>query len=260
MSYETLAVERRGHVMAIALNRPDKRNAFNGTMLRELSAAYTELEDDDEIRCALLCAHGEHFTGGLDLADVGPRVASGESLFPRGQVDPLGIVGRRTRKPVVCAVQGYCLTIGIELMLASDVRVAAANSRFSQLEVARGIMPFGGATLRFHRDCGWGNAMRWMLTGDWFGADEALRMGLVQEVGEPGTQIERGREIAQRIAAQAPLAVQATLASARRARADAEEAAVAGMRETTHKLMQTEDASEGLSSFVQRREAKFTGR
>jgi enoyl-CoA hydratase/carnithine racemase len=260
VSYQTIAVERRGHVLAIALNRPDKRNAFNLQMLRELAAAYTELDRDDELRCGLLCAMGEHFTGGLDLAEVGPAVAKGDDLFPEDGIDPVGITGQRTRKPVVVAVQGYCLTIGIELILSADICVAAASTKFSQLEVGRGIMPFGGATLRFHQRCGWGNAMRWVLTGDFFDAQEAHRMGLVQELTEPGTEIERAREIAERIAAQAPLAVQATLANARQNLESAEAEGIGGMMQKARELMATEDAREGVQSFIERREASFKGR
>lgn len=113
------------------------------------------------------------------------------------------------------AVQGLCFTLGIELILAADIAVAAEGTRFAQIEIKRGIFPFGGATLRFHQRAGWGNAMRWLLTGDEFDAREAWRMGLVQEVVEPGRQHERALAIAETVARQAPLGVQATLASAR---------------------------------------------
>ena len=121
--------------------------------------------------------------------------------------------------------KGTGLTLGIELALASDIVVAADDTVFAQLEVARAILPFGGATTRFAGVAGWGNAMRWMLTGDRFDAAEAHRMGLVQEVVPAGEQLTRARELAGRIAAQAPLAVQATLANARLAVSDGEAAA-----------------------------------
>ena len=101
---------------------------------------------------------------------------------------------------MVCAVQGWCLTIGIELLLACDIRIAATNTRFGQIEVNRGILPFGGATLRFPQIAGWGNAMRWLLTGDVFDADEALRIGLVCEVVAPEALNERGLALAQQVA------------------------------------------------------------
>src|SRR6478672_7442629 len=212
---EYISVERRGAVLLVGLNRPQKRNAFDVGMFVAIARAWAELDRDDALRCGVLHAHGEHFTGGLDLAEWAPVFAGGQMPVPDDAIDPCGLKGRRLRKPVVCAVQGICFTIGIELMLAADVRVAARDTRFGQIEVRRGIYPVGGATIRMPREIGWGNAMRWLLTGDEFGADEALRVGLVQEVVEPGAQLERAVAIAERIAAQAPLGVRATLASSR---------------------------------------------
>ncbi|MCA9663642.1 MAG: enoyl-CoA hydratase/isomerase family protein, partial [Myxococcales bacterium] len=159
--YERLKVEARGAVLTIGLDRAAKRNAFDLTMLRELSVALTRYDDDPALRCALLYAEGDHFTAGLDLAEVGPAVRGGAPLFPAGGVDPLGLHGRVRRGPLVMAVQGWCLTIGIELLLAADVRVAARDCRFGQIEIKRGIFPFGGATIRLPAIAGWGDAMRW---------------------------------------------------------------------------------------------------
>ena len=210
MSEPTVTVERDGQVLLMGLNRPEKRNAFNVAMLEELSLAYGELERDADLWCGVLFAHGEHFTAGLDLVDVGPRISAGGLPTPEGGVDFTGLYGEPVSKPVVIAVQGRCLTLGIELALASDVRVAASDARFAQIEIKRGILPFGGATIRLPRDVGWGNAMRYLLTGDEFDAEEARRIGFVQEIVEPGRQVERAREIAQTIARQAPLGVQGT--------------------------------------------------
>ena len=158
------------------------------------------------------------------------------------------------------AVQGRCLTLGIELALASDIRVAASDARFAQIEIKRGIMPFGGATIRFVRDCGWGNAMLHLLTADEFDAEEALRIGLVQEVVEPGNQLERAIELAHVIAAQSPLGVQGTLRNARLAWRDGEAAAVAQLLPEIQKLMTTKDAQEGIQAFIERRDGNFLGR
>jgi enoyl-CoA hydratase/carnithine racemase len=158
------------------------------------------------------------------------------------------------------AVQGRCLTIGIEMALASDIRVAASDALFAQIEIKRGIMPFGGATIRFVRDCGWGNAMLHLLTGDEFGADEALRIGLVQEVVEPGAQLQRAREIAAVVAAQSPLGVQGTLRNARLAWRQGEAAANQQMVPELRKLMGSEDAQEGIQAFIERRDGVFSGR
>jgi enoyl-CoA hydratase/carnithine racemase len=256
-----ITTERKDHVFHIGLNRPDKYNAFDVQMLHELANAYTEYEEDNQLWCAVLYAHGEHFTSGLDLADVGPAFAAGDDLFPADRVDPLGLLGRKRTKPVVQVVQGYCLTIGMELAMASDILVAASDTTFGQIEVKRGIMPFGGATVRFPQRCGWGNAMRYLLTGDRFDAGEALRIGFVQEVADDrDSALERGVSIANTIARQAPLAVSASLVNARVSIEEGDAAALAGLLEEARRLMTTEDAQEGLQSFLERRDAHFTGK
>lgn len=256
-----IITERRGHVLLIGFNRPEKRNAADLALLQQLALAYGELERDPELRVGLVHAVGEHFTAGLDLADIGPRLGpDGIDIVPEGGIHPWQVDGTSLSKPVVMAVQGTCLTLGIELMLASDITVAAESTRFGQIEVARGILPFGGATIRFPRAAGWGNAMRWILTGDMFDAAEAHRIGIVQEVVPDGTQFDRALQLAERIAAQAPLAVQATLASARTAVRDGDAAAEAGLQPALARLAATTDARIGMAAFLSRQPAEFVGR
>lgn len=254
-----ITTELRGHVFLIGIDRPAKLNAFGPELLGQLAAAFTALEDTADARCGLLFAEGAHFTAGLDLGKVAPVLREGGRLFPDGQVDPFGLHGRVRSKPVVCAVQGRCLTLGIELALAQDVTVAADDTRFGQIEVKRGIFPFGGATLRWVGAVGWGNAMRYLLTGDELDAAEALRIGLVQEVVPAGEQRARAMAIAEAIAAQAPLAVQATLRSARLTVSDGPAAAAAALYPQLLELLASDDAREGLQSFLERRAARFTG-
>lgn len=251
-------VERRGSVLLIGLNRPEKRNAADLAMLHELAMAYTTLHTDHELRVGVVHALGDHFTGGLDLADLGEGLIAGRAeLLPPGGIDPWGLTTPPVAKPVVLAVQGNCLTLGVELVLAADVVIAADSTAFAQLEVARGIMAFGGATVRFPR-LGWGDAMRWLLTGDTFGADEALRIGLVQEVVPHGEQLPRAIEIAERIAAQAPLAVQATLANARQALSDPG-AATRRLYSTLGMLARTKDAERAMAGYLSRQPVEFAG-
>src|SRR6202044_94662 len=258
---ETVTLELDGHVLLIGLNRPHKRNAFTQTMLADLARAYGLLESDPSVRVGVLFAHGDHFTGGLDLVDVGPNLASGDLPLPTDGRDPWRLDGAWTT-PLVAAAHGWCMTLGIELLLAADIRVAATGTRFAQLEVQRGIYPFGGATLRLPRAGGWGNAMRWLLTGDEFDAAEAHRIGLVQEVVDDGTAaLARAREVAQPIAErEAPLAVQATLASAQLASEQGDPAAIQRLRPDVAALFATADAAEGVQSFIERRQAQFQGR
>ena len=258
-----VTVQRSGHVLLIGLNRPAKRNAFNLALIDQLAAAYHQLEHDEDIRCGVLFAHGDHFTGGLDLAEVGPLIRDGrldEMFSAPGRSDPWRKANVWST-PLVVAVQGWVMTLAIELLLAADIRVAASDARFAQLEIRRGIYAFGGATIRLPRDCGWGNAMRWLLTGEEYDAAEALRIGLVQEVVEPGRQVARAVELAEMIAERSsPLGVQATLASAHRARLGGEPAAFARLDSDMAALFDTEDGREGLASFAERREARFVGR
>jgi enoyl-CoA hydratase len=258
MSYSTkITLETRGHVLMIGLNRPDKLNAADLEMLHSLAMAYGQLDSDPNLRVGLVYAHGDHFTAGLDLMDIGPKMASGQlNLVPEGGLDPWGIATKQISKPVVMAIRGTCYTLGVELALVSDIVVAADDAKFAQLEVTRGILPFGGGSFRFPKAAGWSNAMRYLLTGDSFGAQDAYRFNLVTEVVEVGQEFDRALELAIRIASQAPLAVQATLASAR-AGDTAQEKAQLMIR--LGKLMQSNDVMRGMEAFMSKQPAKFEG-
>lgn len=261
MSERKITTEQRGHVLLIGLNRPQKRNAIDIELFNQLCEAYTELNTNDDLRCGVLFAHGDHFTGGVDLAQWSDKFAAGEAFKPpQGLIDPLGINGERITKPVVCALQGYCITIGIEFLLACDIRVAAEGTRFMQIEIKRGIYPVCGATIRMMYEMGWGNAMRYLLTGDEFSAQDAYRMGMIQEVVPAGQQLERAITIAQTIAEQAPLGVYATLKSARIVMDAIEAEAKTRLMPDIIPIMQSEDAEEGVQSFVERRKAEFKGK
>ena len=259
---ELIRTEIHQHTLEITFDRPKERNAFNVEMLQQLANAFTQLEDNPELRVAVILAAGKHFTLGLDLEDVAAHMRKHRSYPIHGEniVDPWAIVGRERKKPVIVAAHGFCFTLGIELMLASEIRLAAPSTRFAQMEVQRGIMPFGGATIRMPREFGWSNAMRYLLTGDVFSAEEALRLGLVQEIVEQDRLRERALELAGRVAAQAPLAVQATLANARLGAREGLAAAAERLLKITTELMDTEDAEEGVRSFVEKRAAQFKGR
>jgi enoyl-CoA hydratase len=166
---------------------------------------------------------------------------------------------RRRTKPMIAAVKGITYTLGIELMLAADIVVAADNCRFSQLEVKRGIMATGGATLRMAERAGLGNAMLHLLTGDEFGSAEALRLNFVQKVVPAGQELDEALRIAQAIAAQAPLAVVATRLSVLKAVEQGPMEAMGEFIDVQQRLSRSEDAAEGVKSFVEKRAARFTG-
>jgi enoyl-CoA hydratase/carnithine racemase len=160
---------------------------------------------------------------------------------------------------MVVAVQGITFTLGLELMLAADMVVAADNCRFAQLEVQRGIMPTGGATIRMAQRAGWGNAMRYLLTGDEFDSATALRLNWAQEVVPVGQQLALALAWADHIAAQAPLAVVATRQNALQALELGPAAAVQTLSDTQQVLSRSADATEGVRAFVEKRPPRFSG-
>ncbi|ALZ10851.1 enoyl-CoA hydratase [Pseudomonas aeruginosa] len=252
--------EQRGHLFLVGLDRAGKRNAFDSAMLTDLALALGEFERNEELRCAVIFAHGEHFTAGLDLMELTPKLASGGFKYPDEGIDPWGVAKPRRTKPVVVAVQGTCWTAGIELVLNADIAIAASNTRFAHLEVLRGIPPSGGSTVRFTQAAGWTNAMRYMLTGEDFGAQKALEMNLLTEVVEPGEELARAIEYAERITKAAPLAIKATLQSAFLARDEGDDAALSQLNELLFGLIKSEDVREGVMAMMQKREPVFKGR
>ena len=262
MSDSPLTLERRGHLLLMGFNRPAKRNAFGLDTYHALAQAYGELDRDPELRCGLVFGHGEHFTAGLDLTQWAPRLALGKLAdLADGAIEPFGLdESRRLRKPLLVAAEGVSFTVAVELMLAADIRVASTTARFAQLEVKRGFYACGGANLRLVQEIGWGNAQRYLLSGDEFSGSEGYRMGLVQELTEPGQALARAIEIAERVAAAAPLGVQASLASSRIARIEGDRAALARLYPDLAPIMRSEDAREAVSAFAERRQAVFKGR
>jgi enoyl-CoA hydratase/carnithine racemase len=255
-----ITIDQRDGLFLIGIDRPAKLNGFTPVMLRGMAQAYTRYEREAQARCAVVFAEGANFTAGLDLPKVAPHLGGDTLLVEAGEIDPFGSRAPFRTKPVVFAVHGICLKHGIEMMLAADIVVAAADTRFAQVEVRRGLMPTGGATVRMVERAGWGNAMRYLLTGDEFDAQTALRLGFVQEIVEPGRQKERAIELARIVAAQAPLAVRATIGNARIAQREGPAAAAALFGTEQSRLLASEDFQDGLRSFREKRAPRFRGR
>jgi enoyl-CoA hydratase len=249
------------HLLVLTVDRVAKKNAFTPKMMEELGAALTRLDEDPDLFVGVLTFAGDHTTAGLEMplffgADAdGPR-AGGDSS---ATVDPFGLRRRRS-KPLVTAVQGITFTVGIEIALAGDIVVAASDARFCQLEPKRGLAPLGGATVRYVQRAGWGNAMYHLLRADEFSAAEAYRIGLVQEVVEPGEQVDRAIALAREMLQCSPPALVHTIANARLALEDGEPAAIAAIPAMAAAVQATEDFKEGIASFVERRPAQFKGR
>ena len=219
------------------------------------------LDHDDALRVAVLYSQGADFIGGiLDAESWAPVLRTGRFPETPQFVNPVGTVAPRREKPLVVAVQGKCQGAGHELFLAADVRIAASDTVFAQPEVTRGHFPAGGAPITFVREAGWANAMRYMLTGDEWGAEEAYRMGLVQFVTPPGKQLDRAIEVARKIAAAAPLGIRATLSSAHRALSEGQDAAFAALFSELARLAQSDDHQEYFRARAEKRAPAFRGR
>lgn len=252
------------HILVMTVDRVEKRNAFTPKIGAELEDALTRLDEDPELFVGVLTFAGEHTTAGLEMplffTDEAKRAAAERRARQASEpVDPYSL-GRRLTKPRITAVQGITFTIGIEIALGGDIVVAASDLRMCQLEPKRGLAPLGGATVRYVQRAGWGNAMYHLLRADELGAEEAYRIGLVQEIVAPGEQRERAIELAREMLQCSPTALKQTIANARVALDENEAAAIAAIPAMDRIVQATEDFQEGIASFMERRPATFTGR
>jgi len=202
-------IKTEEHILLMEVNRPKKYNAMTQEMYHQMARAYFMLDSDPDARVGLVYAVGPHFTSGLELTDWAGTfdIGKGFPFVAENEIDPFYMMSDvRCRKPIIMAVQGYCYTWGFEMMLNTDIRVAATDTRFGMLEVRRGFFPGAGATLRLPKEIGWGNALRYMLTGDEMSATEAYRIGLVQLLTDPGQQFDkRKRRVVGSIRGQQPV-------------------------------------------------------
>jgi E-phenylitaconyl-CoA hydratase len=253
-------LEIAGHVAVITLNRPERLNAMDADAYRALSEFWIRVRDDDEIRAAVITGAGERsFTTGADLksfvTDPGDL-----SRFWQTQRDELLNRGLEVNKPIIAAVNGYCLGGGMTLLLATDIRVAADHATFGLAEVKRGIIAANGGTQRVLAQLPYAVAMELLLTGDMFDAATAERWGLVNRVVPAGDLMATAMDYAQRIGRNAPLAVQAAKELALRSR-DMDLRTGLRMEQAMNRLLQfTADAKEGPAAFAERREPTFGGR
>jgi enoyl-CoA hydratase len=258
----TLTVERRGQVALFGLNRPQIQNRIDPVTFRALAAAYYDYDHDPSLRAAVLFGHGEHFSRGIDVDAFKSVVATLQPWIPAQKtIDPLAKRQPFLSKPLVVAVHGDTWNMGHELSLVADIRVAAADTNFGQDENTDGCFPGGGSTIRFVREAGWANAMRYMLTGDHWTAAEAYRMGIAQEVQRtPDAALQRAIEFADKIAACGPLGIKTTLASAHLALDPAEVPALTQLDAQFGALFHTRDFQEGRVAEAEGRSPIYQGR
>ena len=256
-----IKTERRGRVFLIGLDRGAERNRMDMEMLLDLSAAYTELEGDPELRCGIVYSTGRSFSMGLELDTVLAELRRIRTWpIPADRVDPFGMTGVPRTKPVICAVNGMCMTVGLELMLAADIVIAAESAVLAQMEVRFGVMPMGAGTMRWVDQVGRGNALRYLLTADTISAKEAHRIGLVQELAPSKELLNRAVAMAETIASMAPLAVRGVMDSVRTHMELGFPEAVRRLPTQALRIIESEDAHEGIAAFKEKRDGKYAGR
>ncbi len=251
-------IAREGAIATLVINRPDKHNALSAPVRRAFLEAFSACSDDPDVRVIVVTGAGEKsFVAGADIAEFATRTPVDQYRAMRAP-SPLEAI-ERSPKPVIAAINGYCLGGGLELAMACDFRIASDRARFGQPEINLGIIPGGGGTQRLPRLIGLGQAMRMILTGESIDAAEALRVGLVQEV-VPGDALKsRVHEVALAIANKSPVAV----AAAREAtRAALQTPLAEGLRiERGLYLLAfaSADKEEGVRAFLDKRPPHFTG-
>lgn len=252
-----------GHVATVTLNRREAKNALSGEMLVRMADAWAAVDADPEIRVVIVTGAGGDFCAGADLKEMAGGYGESE-WSARFQEDPdlhwkALLRHAKPMKPIVAAVEGYCVAGGTEILQAMDIRVAGESATFGVAEVRRGIFPLGGSTVRLSRQIPYTVAADMLLTGRMVSAQEAKDVGLIGHLVPDGTALAKARELADQIAANGPLAVQAVLRSLRETREMTEEDGLAHELEVGMPVYATNDAKEGPRAFAEKRPANFTG-
>lgn len=260
-------VEQNDAVLTVTLNRPEKRNAVNSEVMCRLYDAWNQLDQDDTLRVAILTGKGNTFCAGMDLSEIG-KLGSGKpenEYMERVMQEPAVIYGAwlktyRPTKPVILAAEGFARAGGTEILQGTDIRVAGESAMFGVTEVQRGLFPMAGSAVRLRRQIGYAVAAEMLLAGEDLPAQRAFELGLVNHVVPDGQALNKAREIADRIAANGPLAVRGILATLRETEMLSEEEAFAIEQQHGMKVMGSEDAREGPKAFLEKRPPVFQGR
>ncbi|MEV4919264.1 crotonase/enoyl-CoA hydratase family protein [Streptomyces tirandamycinicus] len=259
---EHLTVRREGATLVLTLNRPESRNALSLPMLVGLYDAWLEADADDGVRSVVLTGAGGSFCAGMDLKALAGTGMEAGGYRDRLKADPdlhwkAMLRHHRPRKPVVAAVEGPCVAGGTEILQGTDIRVAGESAVFGLFEVRRGLFPIGGSTVRLQRQIPRTHALEMLLTGRPYTASEAQRIGLVGSVVPDGTALERALDIAGRINACGPLAVEAVKASVYETAEMTESEGLAAELSRGWPIFDTADAKEGARAFAEKRDPEY---
>jgi enoyl-CoA hydratase len=261
-------VERDGHVLTVTFNRPEARNAISPEMIGILEKAWDEVNNDPDIRVAILTGAGGAFSAGADLKAMSAR-PPGEAFKGDGDGTTFAmdmsvmkwvLKGFSLTKPLIAAVEGPAIAGGTEILQGTDIRVAGESARFGVSEVRWGLFPLGGSAVRLRRQIPYAVAADLLLTGRHVGAAEAKEIGLVNYVVPDGTALAKAREIADAIAANGPVAVQAVLRTLRETESMPEDEAYRLESEIGMRVYLSDDAKIGPRAFATRQTPRFTGR
>jgi enoyl-CoA hydratase len=266
ISTKNCIVEQEGKTLIVTLNRPEAKNAFSPEMLLGMYKAWRRLEEDDGLMCAILTANGDTFCAGMDLkagAD-GDHGATEEFMNLMGEVPNVHwqalLRDNRPNKPLILAVEGYALAGGTEILAGTDIRVAAEDATFGVTEVARGLYPMAGSSVRLPRQIPYCLAAEIVLLGRHVTAQEALDWGLVNRLVPRGETLAEAKKIAAQICETGPLALKAITKSLRDIQTDVrEEDAMLLSDELANPVFASKDAKEGMRAFKEKRKANFTG-
>jgi enoyl-CoA hydratase len=259
-----LLVEREGHVVTLTMNRPEARTAFGSEMLVRLADAWDLVDGDEDVRVAILTGAAGHFCAGSDLKAMAGGFADDEWSARFEQDRDLHwkalLRSYRLKKPLVAAVEGTAVAGGTEILQSTDVRIAGESAKFGVTEARWGLFPLGGSTVRLRRQIPYTLAMEMLLTGKTLPAAEAQRIGLIGRVVPDGQALAEARRVAEQIAQNGPLAVQAMKRSVQETEGLPEQEALKKELEIGWPILSTEDGKEGPRAFLEKRKAEFKGR